>query len=121
MARKGDEVAARGDGPPHGRGGRYAAGGALARAPRGQRWLARLAFAAAFAAVVVLLLSGALRSVAALLVGFAGLAITCTAAWWFLAKADARAVTAASATAYREAMATFADMSTMDIWRGPSR
>ena len=31
-------------------------------------------------------------------------------------KADARAVTAASVTAYREAMATFADMSTMDIW-----
>ena len=85
MARQGDEVAARGDGPPHGGGGRHAAGGALARAPRGQRWLARLAFAAAFAAVVVLLLSGALRSVAALLVGFAGLAITCAAAWWFLA------------------------------------
>ena len=31
-------------------------------------------------------------------------------------KADARAVTAASVTAYRGAMATFADMSTMDIW-----
>ena len=31
-------------------------------------------------------------------------------------KADARAVTAASVTAYREAMATFAEMSTMDIW-----
>ena len=31
-------------------------------------------------------------------------------------EADARAVTAASVTAYRGAMATFADMSTMDIW-----
>jgi uncharacterized protein (DUF2252 family) len=31
-------------------------------------------------------------------------------------KADARAVTAASVTAYREAMATFADMFTMDSW-----
>jgi uncharacterized protein (DUF2252 family) len=31
-------------------------------------------------------------------------------------KADALAVTAASVTAYREAMATFADMPTMDIW-----
>ena len=51
---------------------------------RGQRWLARLAFAAAAAAVVVLVLAGALRSVTALLVGLAGLAITCAAAWWFL-------------------------------------
>ena len=31
-------------------------------------------------------------------------------------KADALAVTAASVTAYRQAMATFADMRTMDIW-----
>ncbi|MFF5295243.1 DUF2252 domain-containing protein [Paractinoplanes globisporus] len=31
-------------------------------------------------------------------------------------KADARAVTLASATAYREAMAGFADMRTMDVW-----
>ena len=31
-------------------------------------------------------------------------------------KADARAVTQASVTAYREAMATFAQMPTMDIW-----
>jgi uncharacterized protein (DUF2252 family) len=31
-------------------------------------------------------------------------------------KADALAVTAASVTAYREAMVTFADMRTMDIW-----
>ena len=32
------------------------------------------------------------------------------------AKADARAATLASATAYREAMASFAQMGTMDIW-----
>ena len=32
------------------------------------------------------------------------------------AKADARAVTTASATAYREAMASFAQMRTLDIW-----
>ena len=34
---------------------------------------------------MVVLLSGALKSVTALLVGFAGLAIVCAAAWWFLA------------------------------------
>ncbi len=82
MARKVDGVAARGGAPP-GRAG--AEPGAPAQATRGQRWLARLAFAAAFAAVVVVLLSGALKSVTALLVGFAGLAIACAAAWWFLA------------------------------------
>ena len=82
MARKVDGVAARG-GAPRGRAG--AEPGAPAQATRGQRWLARLAFAAAFAAVVVVLLSGALKSVTALLVGFAGLAIACAAAWWFLA------------------------------------
>jgi hypothetical protein len=53
-------------------------------ATRGQRWPARLAFAAAAAAVLVLVLAGALRSVTALVVGFAGLAIACAAAWWFL-------------------------------------
>jgi diacylglycerol kinase family enzyme len=82
MARKVDGVAAR-DGDPPGRAGPVP--GAPAPATRGQRWLARLAFAAAFAAVAVLLLSGALRSISALLVGFAGLAIGCAAAWWFLA------------------------------------
>ena len=35
--------------------------------------------------VVVLLLSGALRSITALVLGFAGLAVACAAAWWFLA------------------------------------
>ena len=80
MTHKAGGVTARGDGPPGGTG----AGGTPAQVSRGQRWLARLAFAAAFAAVVVILLSGALKSITALLVGFAGLAITCAAAWWFL-------------------------------------
>jgi diacylglycerol kinase family enzyme len=78
MARTGDDVVARGDGPPQGTGGGPGAG-------RGRRWLARLAFAAAASAVLVLLLAGALKSVTALLLGFAGLAIACAAAWWFLA------------------------------------
>jgi diacylglycerol kinase family enzyme len=82
MTRIGDDVVARGDGPPQGRGG---TGGAPAGASRGQRWLARLAFAATASAVLVLLLAGALKSVTALLLGFAGLAIACAAAWWFLA------------------------------------
>jgi diacylglycerol kinase family enzyme len=94
VARNGDDMAAQEDGPlhpmggPNGTGDAGAAGGpsgARPAATRGQRWLARLAFAAAAAAVVVLLLAGALRSVTALLVGFAGLAIACAAAWWFLA------------------------------------
>ena len=55
------------------------------RPTRRQRWLARLAFAAAIAAVVVLVLLGGLKSVTALLLGLAGLAIACAAAWWFLA------------------------------------
>jgi diacylglycerol kinase family enzyme len=55
-----------------------------AQVTRGQRWLARLAFAAALAGGVVLLLAGGLKSVTALLTGFAGLAIVCAAAWWFL-------------------------------------
>ena len=82
MAHKADGVAARGGGPP---GGVGSAPGTPAQATRGQRWLARLAFAAAFATVAVVLLSGALKSITALLLGFAGLAIACAAAWWFLA------------------------------------
>jgi diacylglycerol kinase family enzyme len=82
MARKINGVATRGDGPP---GGVGAGSGVPARVTRGQRWLARLAFAAALAAVVVLLLAGALKSVTALLLGVAGLAVICAAAWWFLA------------------------------------
>ena len=80
------------DGPLHTTGGPNRTGDADAAcgppggrpaATRGQRWLARLAFAAA-AATVVLVLAGALRSVTALLAGLAGLAITCAAAWWFV-------------------------------------
>jgi len=81
MTRKADGVAKRGGDPP---GGAGAAPGTPAHATRGQRWLARLAFTAAFAAVAVVLLSGVLKSITALLVGFAGLAIGCAAAWWFL-------------------------------------
>ena len=40
--------------------------------------------------MVVLLVSGALRSITALLLGFAGLAIACAAAWWFLASRGIR-------------------------------
>jgi diacylglycerol kinase family enzyme len=82
MARKADGVAERGEDPP---GGAGAASGTSAHVTRGQRWLARLAFTAAFAAVAAILLSGVLRSITALLVGFGGLAIGCAAAWWFLA------------------------------------
>jgi diacylglycerol kinase family enzyme len=82
MARKVDGVAAQGGDPP---GEMGVAPGPPTSATRGQRWLARLAFAAAFAAVVVVLLSGALKSITALLLGLAGLAIICAAAWWFLA------------------------------------
>ena len=88
MTGKPDDVAARGDGPAQGVGG---AGSPPVtdeqpKRPTGsQRWLARLAFAAAMAAVVVLVLFGGLKSIAALLVGFLGLAVACVAAWWFLA------------------------------------
>ena len=82
MAHKADDSPARSGGPP---GAADAVPGTPAPVTRGQRWLARLAFTAAFAAAAVLLLSGALKSVTALLLGFAGLAIICAAAWWFLA------------------------------------
>jgi hypothetical protein len=80
MVHKADGLPARGGGPP---GGAGAAPGTPALVTRAQRWLARLAFAAALAAVVLLLLSGALKSVTALLLGFAGMAVICAAAWWF--------------------------------------
>ena len=86
MADRAERVPADGD-PP---GGAGHAPGTLARVTRGQRWLARLAFAAALAAAVVLLLAGGLKSVTALLLGFAGLAIICAAAWWFLAHGGLR-------------------------------
>jgi diacylglycerol kinase family enzyme len=93
---QGDDVTAQEDGPmqpmggPDGTDDAGTADKTSARASRGQRWLARLAFAAAAAAVVVLLVSGALQSITALLLGFAGLAITCAAAWWFLANRGIR-------------------------------
>src|SRR5580692_11246456 len=82
MAREADGVAERGGDLV---GGAGAASGTPTHVTRGQRWLARVAFTAALAAVVVVLLSGVLKSITALLVGFAGLAIGCAAAWWFLA------------------------------------
>ena len=82
MARRADGVATGGDGPPGGAGaapGRRpvppgaSAGWPGSRSPpRSPRWWCSW-------------LSGALKSVTALLVGFAGLAIACAAAWWFLA------------------------------------
>jgi diacylglycerol kinase family enzyme len=81
MSDKAEGVPA-GGGPPGGSGD---APGSLAVVTRGQRWLARLAFAAALAGVVVLVVAGALKSVTALLLGAAGLAVFCAAAWWFLA------------------------------------
>jgi len=81
MARKVDGGAAQGGAPA---GEASAAPGAAAHATLAQRWLARLAFAAALAVLVVVLLSGVLTSFTVLLAGFAGLAIACAAAWWFL-------------------------------------
>jgi diacylglycerol kinase family enzyme len=54
-------------------------------APAGiaQRWLARLAFASALAALVTLV-AGGVRSIAAAAVGIIGLAATLAGAWWFL-------------------------------------
>ncbi|HUK72010.1 MAG TPA: diacylglycerol kinase family protein [Streptosporangiaceae bacterium] len=76
---------AQGTGGVHGTGGPHGTGERPIRATRGQRWLARLAFAAAFAAVAVILVFGGLRSITALLLGFVGLAVTISAAWWFVA------------------------------------
>jgi hypothetical protein len=80
---KGDEIAAQEEGPLPATGTPDQAdrAGVAAEMPapvtRGQRWLARLAFAAALAAALVLLLAGGLKSVTALLLGLAGLAIAC--------------------------------------------
>jgi diacylglycerol kinase family enzyme len=91
MTGQGDDVTAQEDGPlprtggPNGTGASGSAGGPPdPAATLGQRWLARLAFAAAVSAVMVLLVSGAVSSITALLLGFAGLAVACAAAWWFL-------------------------------------
>jgi diacylglycerol kinase family enzyme len=76
MARKGAHAAPRGSVPRD---------RAASRPSLGARWLARLALAIMIAALADLVLSGALRSVTALLLGLAGLAVSCAAAWWFLA------------------------------------
>ncbi|HEU4900192.1 MAG TPA: diacylglycerol kinase, partial [Actinomycetota bacterium] len=56
-----------------------------ARATVPQRWLARLALVAAVAAVLVPPVAAGLRqSLALVLVGLAGLALTAAAAWWAL-------------------------------------
>jgi diacylglycerol kinase family enzyme len=87
MVHESDRAPASGGGPPSGGppSGAGDAPGTLAPVTRRQRWLARLAFAAAVAAAVVLLAAGGLKSLTALLLGIAGLAIICAAAWWFLA------------------------------------
>jgi diacylglycerol kinase family enzyme len=71
-------------------------GGAVA-----QRWLARLALVAAVAAVLVApVVAGLRQSLALVLVGLAGLAVTLAGAWWALAhKGPARALAAALAVA----------------------
>ena len=54
-------------------------------APAGRRWLARLAFLAAAAAVVLLLVSaGVVASFTLLAVGVAGMVLQLTGMWWFL-------------------------------------
>jgi diacylglycerol kinase family enzyme len=49
-----------------------------------ERWLARLAYLLALAAVVVLLVGGVTKSLGVLLVGVVGLAATLVGGWWFL-------------------------------------
>ena len=76
-----------GAGGEHGAGSGHGPDGAAAASARvtaSQRWLARLAFAAAIAAVLVLLVAGDLKSFTALLLGLVSLVIACAAAWWFL-------------------------------------
>lgn len=58
--------------------------GARAGRMRAQRWLARLAFAAAIAAVTVLLVFAGRKSVSAVLLSLAIAAVACAAAWWFV-------------------------------------
>src|SRR4051794_34981472 len=55
------------------------------RTARMARWLARLAFVAAMAAVVLLLaVAGVRSSILLLVVGVLGIAIALSAGWWFL-------------------------------------
>ncbi|MFF4359922.1 diacylglycerol/lipid kinase family protein [Streptomyces sp. NPDC001604] len=49
-----------------------------------QRWTARLALLVATAAIALLLAAAGVRSIALLLVGLAGLAVTAAAVWWAL-------------------------------------
>jgi diacylglycerol kinase family enzyme len=49
-----------------------------------ERWLARLAYLLALAAVLVLLVGGVTKSIGVLLVGVVGLAATLVGGWWFL-------------------------------------
>jgi hypothetical protein len=55
-------------------------------APMGatERWLARLAYLLALAAVLVLLVRGVTTSLGVLVVGAVGLAATLVGGWWFL-------------------------------------
>jgi diacylglycerol kinase family enzyme len=57
---------------------------------RRQRWLARLALAAVLALAALVVVSGALSSLTALLVGLCGLAVMCAAAWAVVAYRGAR-------------------------------
>ncbi|HEU4426980.1 MAG TPA: diacylglycerol kinase family protein [Pilimelia sp.] len=57
-----------------------------AETTRAQRWLARLAFVAAAAAIILMLAVAGLRgSIALILVGSIGVAVGLAGAWWFLA------------------------------------
>jgi diacylglycerol kinase family enzyme len=56
------------------------------RPTRAQVWLARSAFGAAFAAVVVLVVFAGLRSLAMVLVGVVGVTVFVAAVYWFLAR-----------------------------------
>ena len=60
--------------------------GADVRPTRAQVWLARSAFAAAFAAVAVLVGFAGLRSLSMVLVGVVGVVVFVAAAYWFLAR-----------------------------------
>ena len=64
--------------------------GRAADVTAGQRWLARLAFAAALAALTVLLVYAGLRSIALILLGLLGLSIALAALWWFVTSRGAR-------------------------------
>jgi diacylglycerol kinase family enzyme len=56
------------------------------RSSAAERWLARLALAAAIAAVAVLGIFGGLRSITAVIIGLAGVAVVGACAWWFVTK-----------------------------------